>query len=67
LVRGEPVTIRQGRKENRKERKEKRDYILDHYSGFFLVFLYESKILIFIKNNLKYTKNILTVRCNSIE
>jgi len=58
LVRGEPVTIRQGRKENR---KEKRDYILDHYSGFFLVFLYESKILIFIKNNLKYTKNILNV------
>jgi hypothetical protein len=31
----EPVTICQGRKEKRKERKEKRDYILDHCSGFF--------------------------------
>jgi hypothetical protein len=58
---GEPVTIRQGRKEKKREITHPRLF------RFFLVFLHESKILIFIKNNLKNTKNILTVRCNTIE
>jgi len=65
---GEPVTIRQGRK--KKERKEKKRKERLHPISlfrFFLVFLHECKILIFIKNNLKNTKNILTIKCYSIE
>jgi hypothetical protein len=51
--------------ERKKEKeKEKKEDI--YYSGFFLLFLHESRILIFIKNNMKNTKYILTVRSNSV-
>ena len=46
------------------KKKEERLHI--YYSGFFLLFLHESRILIFIKNNIKNIKYILTVRSNSV-
>ena len=52
------------KKKEEKEKKEKRDYI--HTIQFFLLFLHESRILIFIKNNMKNIKYILTVRSNSV-
>jgi len=55
------------REEKKKEKKEKKRETSSITIQIFLFFLHESKILIFIKNNLKNTKNILTVRCNSIE
>jgi hypothetical protein len=55
---------RRERERKKKEKKEKRDYI--HTIQVFLLFLHESRILIFIKNNMKNTKYILTVRSNSV-
>jgi hypothetical protein len=65
------VTVRQKKKKEkrkkkkRREKKERREieYLLFR---FFLLFLHESRILILIKNNLKNTKNIITVRFNSV-
>jgi hypothetical protein len=54
---------RKKKEEKERERKERRELLLFE---FFSVFLHASKILFFIKNNLKNTKNILTVRSNSI-
>jgi len=65
------VTVRQRREEEEEKeeeggrrKKEKRDYI--HTIQVFLLFLHETRILIFIKNNIKNTKYILTVRSNSV-
>jgi len=51
------------REEKKKEKKEKKREITSSITvQVFLVFLHESKILIFIKKFLKNTKNILTLR-----
>jgi hypothetical protein len=63
------VTVRETgeKKKKEKEREEKnRDTISYITIHVFLLFLHASKILILIKNNLKNTKNILTVRFNSV-
>jgi len=54
----------QGDEEKKGEKNRERiSHITIHV---FLLFLHASKILILIKNNLKNTKNILTVRFNSV-
>jgi hypothetical protein len=68
------VTIRRKKEEKKQRNEEKKkkrgeknretiSYITIHV---FLLFFHASKILILIKNNLKNTKNILTVRFNSV-
>jgi len=52
------------KKKKEKEKKEKKEKI--HTIQVFLLFLHERRILIFIKNNMKNTKYILTVRSNSV-
>ena len=60
------MTIRQRKKKQREKRKKRKERVEVDTIKFFLAFLRKSKILIFIKNNLKNIKNILTVRSNSI-
>jgi len=70
------VIVRQGeknkrkkkykREKKRKKRKKTRREIRCILFMFFLLFLHEGRILIFIKNNIKNTKYILTVRSNSV-
>ena len=55
--------VREEETKKKEERRIERGYITIHV---FLLFLHASKILILIKNNLKNTKNILTVRFNSV-
>jgi hypothetical protein len=56
------VIVSQKREEGRRRKKKrKRDTI-----QVFFLFLQESRILIFIKNNMENTKYILTVRSNSV-
>jgi hypothetical protein len=57
---------RGGKKEKKKKGKKKKKEITYLLFRFFLLFLHESRILIFIKNNMKNTKYILTVRSNSV-
>jgi len=54
---------RKGGGEKKEKKRERISCITIHV---FLLFLRASKILILIKNNLKNTKNILTVRSNSV-
>ena len=56
------VREQKGGEKEKKKKKEKRDYICK----VFLLFLHESRMLIFIKNNMKNIKYILTVRSNSV-
>jgi hypothetical protein len=56
----------EAKKRKKKKEKEKRREITYILFSFFLLFLHESRILIFIKNNMKNTKYILTVRSNSV-
>jgi hypothetical protein len=58
--------MRKKEKKERGEKEKKEERLHIYYSGFFLLFLHESRILIFIKNNMKNTKYILTVRSNSV-
>jgi hypothetical protein len=65
------VIVRQKKRRKKKKEKKKKErgekntisYITIHD---FLLFLHASKILILIKNNMENTKNILTVRSNSV-
>jgi len=56
----------EAKKEKKRKRKKKEERLHTYYSVFFLLFLHESRILIFIKNNMKNTKYILTIRSNSV-
>jgi len=64
------VRKREGREEEKEKKKKKEERRIERrYSitiHVFLLFLHAIKILILIKNNLKNTKNILTVRFNSV-
>jgi hypothetical protein len=67
-TRGREKKKKKKRKEEKKEKKKggekRRDY--KTYYSVFLLFLHKSRILIFIKNNMKNTKYILTVISNSV-
>ena len=64
------MTVRHGggeeEKEEKEKKREKKEIRYPTTIHVFLLFLHASKILILIKNNLKNTKNILTVRFNSV-
>jgi hypothetical protein len=65
-----PVKEKKKKKKKRKQRKKEERRIERRYPislfMFFLLFFRASKILIFIKNNLKNTKNIISVRFNKV-
>jgi len=63
------VTVRTKEKRKRKRRRrrrKKRKKRIANTIHVFLLFLRVGKILIFIKNNMKNIKYILTVRSNSV-
>ena len=61
-----PLSLGINKREQRKRREKNRETYPISLFIFFLLFLHAGKILILIKNNLKNTKNILTVRFNSV-
>jgi hypothetical protein len=60
--------VKENKKGGRKKKKDRKEEVNTNADTIhvFLVFLHASKVLIFFKNNLKISKNILTVKSNSI-
>jgi len=57
---------REGDEKKKEEEERKRKKKIANTIHVFLLFLHAGKILIFIKNNMKNIKYILTVRSNSV-